>query len=101
VRVYEDLSTGVVKRALGFDLEQNHPNPFEVRSTITFSLPTEQDVLLEVYDLMGRKVQTLAQGFFGAGSHRVGIEAGQLESGHYTYRMQAGNAGAIRKMLIL
>jgi len=101
VRVYEDLSTGVAAGASGFDLEQNHPNPFEVRSTITFSLPAEQDVLLEVYDLMGRRVQTLAQGSFSAGLHRVGIEAEQLEPGHYTYRIQAGNARAIRKMLIL
>ena len=56
-------------------LEQNHPNPFNEYSTIKFSLREEQHVLLEVYDALGRKVQTLADKRYGPGSHLVGVEA--------------------------
>ena len=48
VRVYEDLSTGVSARASGFELTQNYPNPFGQHSSILFSLPTENHVLLEL-----------------------------------------------------
>ncbi len=101
IRVYEDQSNGVDVEPLSISLEQNHPNPFGDSSIITFSLSAEKYVLLEVYDAMGRKVQTLADTHYGAGSHHVGVEAGQLEPGLYSYRLQAGSSSAIRQMVIL
>ncbi len=101
VRVYQDASSGILDNSSALELGQNQPNPFEDHSTIAFSLLAEKHVLLEVYDVMGRKVQTLTDRLYGPGSHHVGIDADQLEPGHYTYRMQAGSARAIRKMLIL
>jgi hypothetical protein len=101
VRVYQDGVSGLEKESAGFDLQQNHPNPFGERSEITFTLPAEEHVLLEVFDATGRKVQTLANGIYGPGSHTVGVEAKQLESGLYSYRLQAGESRAIKQMLIL
>lgn len=101
VRVYQDVSTGVKAGSIALSLEQNHPNPFDDCSKITFAIPAEMHVLLELYDLMGRKIQTLAEGSYSAGSHHVGVRAEQLEPGHYTYRMQAGNTTATRQMIIL
>jgi hypothetical protein len=101
VRVYANGSLGIPSPSTGFNLEQNAPNPFDDYSTIEFSLPAEKHVLLEVYDIMGRKVQTLADKSFGPGSHRVGVEADQLEPGLYSYRLQAGGTSAIRQMVIL
>lgn len=101
VRIYEDVSTGVVSGTSTIELEQNHPNPFGDSSIITFSLPTEKHVLLEVYNTMGRKVQTLTDRLYGPGSHRVGVEASQLEPGLYSYRLQTGSSSAIRQMVIL
>lgn len=101
VRVYADGSLGIPSENTGFNLEQNAPNPFGEYSTIEFSLQAEKHVLLEVYDVLGRKVQTLSDQLYGAGSHRVGVEADQLEPGLYSYRLQAGGASAIRQMVIL
>ncbi len=101
VRVYQDGVSGLNQESSDALLEQNHPNPFDDYSTITFSLRDEQHVLLEVYDALGRKVQTLADKLYGPGSHEVGVEAKGLEPGLYSYRLQAGDSSAIRQMLIL
>jgi hypothetical protein len=101
IRVYEDQANSVDQQPLSLSLEQNHPNPFSTYSNIRFSLPSEQHILLEVYDSLGRKVQTLTDKIYGPGSHSVGVEAKQLESGLYSYRLQAGSSSAIRQMLIL
>jgi beta-glucanase (GH16 family) len=101
IRVYEDQANGIDQQPLSLSLEQNHPNPFSTYSNIRFSLPSEQHILLEVYDSLGRKVQTLTDKIYGPGSHSVGVEAKQLESGLYSYRLQAGSSSAIRQMLIL
>jgi beta-glucanase (GH16 family) len=101
VRVYTDRSTSVEDGIVAMELEQNFPNPFKDVSTIRFSLPAGKEVLLELYDMMGRRVQTLAEGFFGSGSHAVGVDAEELKSGLYTYRMQAGESLFVRRMVIL
>jgi len=101
VRVYQDGVSGIEMESAGFELQQNHPNPFEEHSVISFSLPSEKHVLLELFDTTGRKVQTLANSTFGPGSHTVGVEAKQLEPGLYSYRLQAGEDWAIKQMLIL
>ena len=101
VRVYQDGVNGLDQESSDAKLEQNYPNPFDDYSSITFSLREEQHVLLEVYDALGRKVQTLADKRFGPGSHQVGVEAKGLEPGLYSYRLQAGGSSAIRQMLIL
>ncbi|MDF1574777.1 MAG: family 16 glycosylhydrolase [Bacteroidales bacterium] len=101
VRVYEPVYNSVLEQDLQMELGQNHPNPFGDYSSITFSLPSEQHVLLEVFDLTGRKVQTLANERYGPGSHTVGVEARILEPGLYSYRLQAGSNTSTRQMLIL
>jgi beta-glucanase (GH16 family) len=101
VRVYQDGVNGLDQESSDAKLEQNHPNPFNDYSSTTFSLREEQHVLLEVYDALGRKVQTLADKRYGPGSHQVGVEAKGLEPGLYSYRLQAGSSLAIRQMLIL
>jgi hypothetical protein len=58
-------------------------------------------LLLEVYDALGRKVQTLADKRYGPGSHHEGVEAKGLEPGLYSYRLQAGGSSVIRQMIIL
>jgi len=101
VRVYQDGPNGLNQERSDVKLEQNHPNPFSDYSSIKLSILSEQRILLEVYDSLGRKVQTLADKLYGPGSHTVGVDAKQLEPGLYSYRLQAGSSSAIRQMLIL
>lgn len=62
------------------------PNPTDGRTTFTFSLNGEADVLLAVYDVLGREVAVLASGRLSAGSHTATLDAGPLPGGLYTFR---------------
>ncbi len=89
-----------------FALYRNAPNPFQGMSTIRFDLPRSTDVRLEVFDLAGRRVRTLANGTLGPGALAVtwdGCDAGgrTAGSGVYFYRLRAGSFEAVRKMTLL
>ena len=90
-----------------FLLSQNYPNPFNPVTTIAFSLPHVSPVRLEIYDVSGRKVRTLAAGHYSAGSHTLQWDgtddAGRpVPSGVYWCRLQAGKGFVqSRKMVLL
>jgi hypothetical protein len=93
--------------ALPLALCQNRPNPFNPSTTISFSLPGESAVRLEVYDVSGRLVARLLDGEKrGAGPHDVewnGRDASgrAAASGIYVYRLVAGKETISRKMVLL
>ena len=81
-----------------YHLSQNYPNPFNPTTRIVFDLPASGDVRLEVFDMLGRKVAVLADGWRDAGSYDVVFDGRDLSSGIYIVRMQlnaAGMAGAV------
>ncbi|MEZ4700786.1 MAG: T9SS type A sorting domain-containing protein [Rhodothermales bacterium] len=84
-----------------FALHQNFPNPFNPTTSIRFDVPQAGHVSLEVFDLIGRKVQTLVDGTLAAGQHSVSFSAGELPSGMYLYRLTAGSDVQTRKMVLL
>lgn len=84
-----------------FALFQNYPNPFNPSTTISFDLPRESHILLEVYNVMGQKVMTLADDFRQAGQYKVLWNAAQLASGTYFYRIRAGDFIATKKLLLI
>lgn len=90
-----------------FELQQNYPNPFNPSTTISFSVPQNSEVTLEVFNLLGQVVATLINGeLYSKGEHRVLFNASNLASGIYYYRMQASNRShqqfvEFKKMLFL
>lgn len=73
-----------------FALHGNYPNPFNPTTTLRFDLPQQADVRVEVYNLLGQRVLTVAPGALAAGHNRtVQINAGALASGLYLYRLTA------------
>ena len=84
-----------------FALSQNHPNPFNPSTTISFSLASSGYVSLKVYDLLGQQVATLVEGNRLAGSYQVRLNAADLSSGMYFYQLQAGGQVFNRKMMLL
>jgi photosystem II stability/assembly factor-like uncharacterized protein len=84
-----------------YELNQNYPNPFNSNTTIKFTLPVTSQVLLELYDLSGKKVQTLLDELKSTGSYKVSISLNNLASGLYIYRLKAGLFERSRKMLLL
>lgn len=84
-----------------FRLYQNFPNPFNPVTTLTYSLPRETHVTLSVYNVLGQEVSRLIDDLQQPGYKSVDFVAGNLSSGIYFYRLQAGNFVDVKKMLLM
>lgn len=89
-----------------FALHANQPNPFSRQTTVRFALPTSEHVQLEVFDIMGRRVGTLADGTFEAGEHAVSWDGrdthgARSPAGVYHVRIKASEFRAQRTMVLL
>lgn len=85
----------------GYALEQNYPNPFNPSTDIRFQIPEDVRVVLKLYNSLGQEIQTLIDANAPAGVHTVKLDAKNLASGVYFYRIQAGQYTAARKMTLL
>ena len=81
-------------------LLQNYPNPFHASTSITYALTSQENVKLEVFDLMGRKLATLEDGTAPPGNHPVEFHGRWLPPGTYFYRLTAGDVVQTRTMTI-
>ena len=98
-----------------FELEQNHPNPFNPSTKIKFTIPTTPAslplltkegiegwfVTLKVYDILGNEIATLVNEEKPAGSYEVEFSANGLASGIYYYQLKAENYVQTKKMILL
>jgi hypothetical protein len=84
-----------------FSLEQNYPNPFNPNTLIKYSIPQDQQVRLNVYNLLGEKVMTLVNRLQKAGEHEVNFNASNFASGVYFYKLEAGTQTSIKKMILM
>lgn len=102
--LFETDQLSVPLRALA--LEQNHPNPFNPRTSISYYLPVNCTVTLEIFDVSGRKITCLVNGKLESGDHTVSWDGTDeygrtVRSGVYIYRLQAGKSVSTRKMILL
>ncbi len=84
-----------------FVLHQNYPNPFNSSTTITYSLPVQADVNIEVFNISGRLVNTLLHTKKSAGTYITRWDAGESSSGIYFIRMDAGSYHYVRKVVLI
>jgi hypothetical protein len=84
-----------------FELSQNYPNPFNPSTTISYRIPDNSEVTLEIFNALGQRVGVLVQQKQTAGTYNVTFDARNLASGVYFYRLQAGNNVQVRKMLLM
>ena len=82
-------------------LAQNFPNPFRRATEIAYAIPTAQKVVLNLYDIQGRMVQTLVDRYQTPGTYRVQLDARGLTTGVYFYRLQVGKVTQQRKLSLL
>jgi len=84
-----------------YALEQNYPNPFNSSTNISFQLKSAGFTTLKVYDMLGRKVQTIVEQSLEAGSYKFIFNASNLPSGVYFYRIKSDNFTDVKKMLLV
>ncbi|TKJ36569.1 hypothetical protein CEE37_14915 [candidate division LCP-89 bacterium B3_LCP] len=84
-----------------FSLGQNYPNPFNPATVLNYKLPVSSLVNLTVYDISGREVAKLVNGWRDAGVHETIFNASELASGIYLYHLEAGEFNATGKMVLM
>ncbi|MDI6804668.1 MAG: CehA/McbA family metallohydrolase [Bacteroidota bacterium] len=85
-----------------YKLFQNYPNPFNPVTNIQYQVPEYTFISLKVFDVFGREVQTLVNGYIQPGYHRVEFDASQIASGIYYYQLKTPNSnGLMGKMILL
>lgn len=99
---YFDLSS-IVEILLPdkFELSQNYPNPFNNYTVINISCPIEENVKLKIFDITGREVLTIIDEFLKAGSYHFRVNAENLTTGIYFYRLTAGKTMITKRMVLL
>jgi hypothetical protein len=84
-----------------FSLKQNYPNPFNPSTKIEFSVATLSNVTIKIYNPSGKEVATLVNGIYGQGVYKINWNAGELASGVYFYRIQAGNFTETKRLTLI
>lgn len=107
VNEYGDTTSGVEDsdRTAGFELRQNHPNPFNPATSVSFALGEASFVSIDIYDLAGRLVCALFAGDMAAGDHEISwrgqdSRGSAVASGVYVCRLKADTSVASMKMLL-
>jgi len=98
-----------LEKPTAFKLEQNYPNPFNPVTTIKYSIPnfgvqtssSLQNVVLKVYDILGREVTTLVNELKAPGNDEITFDGSKLASGIYFYKLQAGDFKQIKQMVLM
>ena len=98
-----DMSTspGVKTTPREYSLDQNYPNPFNPTTVISYAIPREGHVKLQVFNLLGQPVATLDDQDRVPGYYGTTFDGGKLASGVYVYRIQVGDFVASRKLLLM
>jgi len=84
-----------------FTLYQNYPNPFNPVTRVEFDLPVASIVRLEVFDILGRRIDVLVNDMTSAGHHSYVFNGSRLASGVYFYRMIANEYVSTKQMVLL
>jgi len=97
--------TGVTEGAAGvpmkFSLSQNYPNPFNPTTIIQYSVSNTQHVSLNIYDLLGREVETLVNEVMQPGTYTVQWNAVNNASGVYLYRLVTDDFVQVKRMVLI
>jgi hypothetical protein len=86
---------------LEVSLNNAYPNPFNPTTTLNFSVPSDMNVTLAVYDMRGRLVDELVNDVHGRGIHQVVWNADQYASGVYMVRLITGSTMQVQKIMLL
>jgi len=84
-----------------FELKQNYPNPFNPTTNIQYRIEESGVIKLAIYNVIGKEVAILVNGFAVAGSHTITFDATSLPSGIYFYKLLSKNFTKTKKMILM
>jgi hypothetical protein len=94
-----DMNFATLPNAL--KLRQNYPNPFNPSTCIQFDIPDDTNIKLDIYDINGKHIESLARGDHAAGHYSIEWNAAASPSGIYFYRLQAGSSIQMKRMVFV
>ncbi|MCX6165509.1 MAG: T9SS type A sorting domain-containing protein [Ignavibacteriae bacterium] len=102
---YSWLASGIGNSNNGipntFELSQNYPNPFNPITKISYQLPFSGLIKISVYDILGREVAILANGYKNAGYYNIEFDGTKFNSGVYFYRLFTDRFVSTKKMILV
>jgi hypothetical protein len=99
--IYSEIVSVVIELPIEYALGQNYPNPFNPSTKLKYSVPQAGLVTIKVYDLTGQEVATLVNEIKEPGKFELNINASELSSGVYFYKMTSGSFSQVKKMSVL
>ena len=96
-----DIAVNSIILPSEYILSSAYPNPFNPTTTLSFALPENQDVILQIYNLQGRVIETLVNSNMEAGYHSVQWNADSHSSGVYFLKLHAGSYVKTEKIMLL
>lgn len=97
----QQIAIEEAKAQNGYVLGNIFPNPAENNATLEFTLPKTENVKVEVYNVVGQLVNTVANGTYASGTHTVNINAENMKPGVYVYTITAGNFTQTKKFSVV
>ncbi|MCP4580405.1 MAG: S8 family serine peptidase [candidate division Zixibacteria bacterium] len=98
---HTSITDGATSMPSWFELGQNYPNPFNASTTIKYILAEQSLVTIEIYDILGRKLETINRGQQPTGEHQLIWHSKDQPSGVYFFKLQAGDFSETKRMLLL
>jgi hypothetical protein len=96
-----DVKETINKIPTEFALSQNYPNPFNPTTTINYSVSKTGVVILKVYNIMGKEIETLVNDQKSPGNYEVKFDASKLASGVYFYQLKSGDLILTKKLILM
>ncbi len=96
-----DIATPEHTEWEAYELAQSYPNPFRSQTQIYYTLPVGDHVTIDVFDMLGRHIETLVDGVQSAGVHSVHFIARSLPAGAYLYTFTSGAHSETKMMVLL
>ncbi len=84
-----------------FALEASYPNPFNPSFTVPFTISRAQDIDIKLYDMSGKIVANIANGYHSAGNYKISVDCNHLSSGVYLLRTLVNENQSTQKMLLV
>jgi len=82
-------------------LFHNYPNPFNPTTNISYEVPYSSNIVITIYDSVGREIKTLVNEMKGSGTYNVNFDGSNLSSGVYFYKLQIDGKSITKRMLLL